>query len=86
MCEIIEIETFIEQFVLVDVYFTFGRNKFRQYSPVLAEDVIYISDVVGSFAVQLVVIIIPAHIGTEFFISPSGDGLSAIETKFFHDK
>jgi hypothetical protein len=68
----------------VQVNFPFLWDKFRKYPAVFAQDVVDIPDIICCVAVKPVVVIIPAHIRTEFFIHPSGDRFSAIEAYFFH--
>ena len=84
MSEVIEVEAFVDQFILVKVDFSFLRDKFRKYPAVFAQDVVNIPHIIGGVAVEPVVVIIPAHIRTEFLIHPSGDRFSAIEAYFFH--
>jgi hypothetical protein len=53
-------------------------------SPVLSQQPMNVSYKIVSIAVKPVVVIIPALIGTEFFISTSANGVTAIETFLFH--
>ena len=84
MGKIIQIKAFVYQFLFVQGNLAFGRGKFGQYPPVFPQDVVNIPHIVGHFTVQPVVVIIPAHIRTEFFINSPGNGFTAVETKFFH--
>ena len=84
MGEIIEIEASIDQFILMKVDFSFLRNKFRQNTAVFAQYIVHIAHIIGYFAVQPVIIIVPAHIRTKFLINSTSNGFSAIEAYFFH--
>lgn len=84
MSEVIEIETFINKFILVYINFSFRGNKFRKNTAVFAQDVVNIPHIICGVAVKPVVVVIPAHIRTEFLIHAPGDRFSAIEAYFFH--
>jgi hypothetical protein len=60
-----------------------GRRKISQYPAVPAENIIHIPHEIVVVAIDPVVVIVPALIGTEFFIGPAGKRLLAIETKPF---
>jgi hypothetical protein len=53
-------------------------------SPVLSQKSMNVTYKIVCIAVKPVVVIIPALIGTEFFISTSANGFTAIETFLFH--
>lgn len=54
-------------------------------SPVLAENIINVTDVIGTVAVLLIVEGVAAKIAAELFIGSSGDGFTAFRTfTFFH--
>jgi len=76
--KMIEVETFFHQFLFMHPGF-FGFVKALQYPPVLAQDVVDIPDEVGVVAVQLVVIGVAAHVGTEFFVDSSAEFFAAFE-------
>jgi hypothetical protein len=84
MGDIVEVKSFIRQFIFVQVYFTLGWNKVHKNPPVFAQYIVDVPNVIRGFAVQPVVIIVAAHIRTEFFIYSSSDGFSAVEANFFH--
>jgi len=84
MGEIVEIETFVHKFILVNIDFTFLRNKFRKNSPVFSQDIVHITHVVSHFTVEAVVVVVAAHIRTEFLVHSPADRFSAIEAKLFH--
>jgi len=82
--EIVEIESFFEQFLLMYLGF-FLLVKVFQYSPVFSQDVIDVPDQVGVISVQLVVVCITAHIRAEFFIDSPVEFFAAFEAlTFFH--
>ena len=53
-------------------------------SSVLPEQTVYIPDKIVGVAVKPVIVIIPALVGTEFFISTATESVAAIETFPFH--
>ncbi len=58
--------------------------KVSEDPSVLSKKSVYIPDKIVCIPVKTVVIIVPALIGTEFLISTTANGISAIETFLFH--
>jgi hypothetical protein len=58
--------------------------KIRQYPPVLAQQPMNIPYEIVRIAVQPVIVIVPALVRAEFFISTATESISAIETFPFH--
>ena len=44
----------------------------------------HIPHIVIGIAVQTVIVVVPALVGTKFFIGTTSDGVAAIETNLFH--
>ena len=58
--------------------------ELRQYPPVPSKEAMNITDEIICFAVQPVIVIIPALVRTEFLIGATTNGVAAIETFPFH--
>lgn len=84
MGDVVEVKSLVRQFIFMQVYFALGWNKFHENPPVFAQDIVDVPHVIRGFAVQPVVVVVAAHIRTEFFIYSSSDGFSAVEANFFH--
>jgi len=80
--KIIEIKPFDEHFFAGGFCFA-GWVQFLHNAAVAAQYVVDVADQIITAAVELVVIIIAAHIITEFFICTPVDDLAAIQTMFF---
>jgi len=82
--EMVKIKTFFYQFFLVHFGF-FGFVEALQYTPVFPQDIVNVSNQIGVVAVELVVVSIAAHVGTEFFVNSSAEFFVAFEAgAFFH--
>ena len=59
-------------------------EQIGQYPSVFSQKAMYISDKIIRIAVLSVIKIIPALVGTEFFIGATPQGVTTIETFLFH--
>lgn len=76
-----EIKSLKTEFVSCHLGFT-GWIKLFQYPAVFAEDVIYVSDVIGFFGSCSVVVGHPALVRTELFVCSAGDLAATLNAKF----
>jgi hypothetical protein len=77
-----KIETLFVELGSIHAAFSFGV-ELHQYTPVLAQNVVHIADVVGLIAVQFVVITNAALVGTKFFICPAFNFITTLQTNLF---
>jgi hypothetical protein len=83
MGKVLETKTHIAEFFFGNNGFVFG-NKVFENTAVAAQNIIDIPHQVIGIAVALVVIIVAAIIGAEFFVCPAYHWLTAIDTGLLH--
>jgi hypothetical protein len=83
MCKETEIITQGEEGILMDFDLVLGI-EIRQDPSVLPQQAMHIPYKIVGIAVQLVIVVIPALIRTEFFIGAATYRVAAIETFLFH--
>lgn len=79
----IEIETCFYQLVTMYLRFPF-LIKLYKYTPVPAQHVVDVANIIIGIAIQVVIICVAALIGAEFFIRSSLESLPAFKAMFVH--